>query len=1135
MQDSNTKYHVSKEEIELLVPALKNYFSYPQRTIERSNIVHEVVAKLSVISQHWNPGTVRKWFINNMQQYVKNYLYASTPQPIIEEEKFPGCPEWMNYYLPRQWYYTLPKNIQRYYDRIEEKTLEMRRNQAQFQNVLQPQAQAQAQFPNTQSVQLHQQPQTQAQVHGVQTEQIQQQSQTQAQVHGVQALQLQPQAQFQNTQSVQLQPQAQAQFQNTQSVQLHQQSQPQVQGAQAMQLQQQSQTQTQFQNAQSVQLHQQLQAQVHGVQTVQIQQQPQTQFQNTQPMQIQQQPQAQFQNTQPMQLQQQPQAQFQNTQPMQLQQQPQALFQNTQPMQLQQQPQALFQNIQPVQLKPQAQIYRSQPMQLIPQEQLQFQSTQPSQFQPQVLVPQCQPPQVLTTPYHSMINIATPYQFQPERQNQYHHTVQDDIQSYNQMMQQTKWQSKMNNSNYFNFSQKRNTQVVSSNDINLNDEPTIYETNNIIVQLPELSKEIRIQDPPQNELNENTRETPPELVNCFLELNNNNVDSLDLLLSYVHDISIAHGCPFVAKQTGPTRSTQIFACSFHETQFQCKACIKLYYDDLSHKVYIEEMEHHHTHCIGQVKKGKTRNSLPYIQKLRIQNATNDFQTAQAIKEKEGLVCSKDILFGARRKALKKLRDNEMKHLLQVMLDYNNWTNIVIIDENNKFRHCYCIHNPVLYSTYSNDVCIIDDTSCTNYYGKPLLSLVVEDENKNNQLLSFAIMDNRCKPSFIAFFSHLKKFIGDIRVFVTDRNQTQIEAIEEIWPHAHIMYCLRHIGKNIGTNVSAAMKERFDKMVHKQITEKELLDDFEKYLKDQDPKSQGYSTISNLLSCKHRWLPSITATYCHRENSTSNRVEGFFGKLKNFNEHRIKTLGRLVRSIYISAANEYTNSINTDDFHIKDHILSPEHSVKVGSYALERIQKENDILENLRLHKEYGPTCCDTHVILGLPCRHLLFKRMKENNDPLLTINDIHPRWLHSYQYDISKSIRNRVSIKKIKLLEDGNWTYSACIDRFERYFSVAKRSKAIQKILKQCLLLLQNEEQKSGESSFIIPPDSLLISGRSTTFPRNNVDKPGAPKLKKPYKKGENEKNNANRCTEGKCRKPRKSSAKTIKKRISND
>ena len=122
-----------------------------------------------------------------MQQYVKNYLYASTPQTIVEEEKFPGCPDWMNYYFPQRWHDKLPKNIKGYYDRIQEKTLEMRRNQAQFQNVqpVQLQPQVQAQFQNTQSVQLHQQ--------------------SQAQVHGAQEMQLQPQAQFQNTQSVQLQ------------------------------------------------------------------------------------------------------------------------------------------------------------------------------------------------------------------------------------------------------------------------------------------------------------------------------------------------------------------------------------------------------------------------------------------------------------------------------------------------------------------------------------------------------------------------------------------------------------------------------------------------------------------------------------------------------------------------------------------------------------------------------------------------------------------------------------------------------------------------------------------------------------------------------------------------------------------
>ena len=120
MQDTTAKYQASKDEIELLVPALKKYFSYPQRTIERSNIVHEVVSKLSIISKHWNPSTVRKWFINNMQQYVKNYLYASPP-PFVEEEKFPGCPNWINNYFNQEAYNRLPKDVKRFFDRVQKK------------------------------------------------------------------------------------------------------------------------------------------------------------------------------------------------------------------------------------------------------------------------------------------------------------------------------------------------------------------------------------------------------------------------------------------------------------------------------------------------------------------------------------------------------------------------------------------------------------------------------------------------------------------------------------------------------------------------------------------------------------------------------------------------------------------------------------------------------------------------------------------------------------------------------------------------------------------------------------------------------------------------------------------------------
>lgn len=109
--------------------------------------------------------------------------------------------------------------------------------------------------------------------------------------------------------------------------------------------------------------------------------------------------------------------------------------------------------------------------------------------------------------------------------------------------------------------------------------------------------------------------------------------------------------------------------------------------------------------------------------------------------------------------------------------HKNWTHFVITDDQNKLKALYILHNRIVENEYPHDVIIIDDTACTNYYALPLVALIAVDENYWNELLSFALIDSREQISFINYFQKLKEVIGDIRVFVTDRNLSQINRIK----------------------------------------------------------------------------------------------------------------------------------------------------------------------------------------------------------------------------------------------------------------------------------------------------------------------------------------------------------------------
>ena len=63
--DEIRRYHPSVQEQNVLTPNLKQYFSYPERSPDRSRIACEVSNELSKISNHWTNRAVRLWFNNN--------------------------------------------------------------------------------------------------------------------------------------------------------------------------------------------------------------------------------------------------------------------------------------------------------------------------------------------------------------------------------------------------------------------------------------------------------------------------------------------------------------------------------------------------------------------------------------------------------------------------------------------------------------------------------------------------------------------------------------------------------------------------------------------------------------------------------------------------------------------------------------------------------------------------------------------------------------------------------------------------------------------------------------------------------------------------------------------------------------
>ena len=73
------------------------------------------------------------------------------------------------------------------------------------------------------------------------------------------------------------------------------------------------------------------------------------------------------------------------------------------------------------------------------------------------------------------------------------------------------------------------------------------------------------------------------------------------------------------------------------------------------------------------------------------------------------------------------------------------------------------------------------------------------------------------------------------------------------------------------------------------------------------KKKGFHKIELLLKCKDTWLPSFTLDYPHLDNSSSNRVEGFFGDFKKLLAQRVRDLSWIIRAMNLSAEKMYKAS------------------------------------------------------------------------------------------------------------------------------------------------------------------------------------------------------------------------------------
>lgn len=97
----DARYFPNDSETPILIHYLKVYFSHPERSVQRAQVVQNVVSILSKNNGHWNHRTVRLWFNNNKRVFY-NPTTPPNQSPIQERVDPPA------HYTPQRKYYSVP-------------------------------------------------------------------------------------------------------------------------------------------------------------------------------------------------------------------------------------------------------------------------------------------------------------------------------------------------------------------------------------------------------------------------------------------------------------------------------------------------------------------------------------------------------------------------------------------------------------------------------------------------------------------------------------------------------------------------------------------------------------------------------------------------------------------------------------------------------------------------------------------------------------------------------------------------------------------------------------------------------------------------------------------------------------------
>ena len=340
-----------------------------------------------------------------------------------------------------------------------------------------------------------------------------------------------------------------------------------------------------------------------------------------------------------------------------------------------------------------------------------------------------------------------------------------------------------------------------------------------------------------------------------------------------------------------------------------------------------------------------------------------------------------------------------------------------------------------------EILLVDGTYNVNRLGMPLYCFMVEDGFGNGRNVFYAATAEEDSTHLLHIIQSFKAFNpswSDVRVIIIDKDFTELQALQQEFPQASVLFCQFHVIKcffkqivelDVPKENRDEARELIRRLVHAK-SEDEYASIKQELFDATNDAFQKYF-VKNWDSCKEMWATYLRDEHLHFANTTNNRLECHNQKIKDVTARSMSISEMFDNMLLFCRTNaaEYCHKSFVEEFSscrsASDSIPGVmEITSSCTAYSAERIveqlklsqkvayevtqeREHGTFLVTYRDHKHHVslPThscSCSFSKTMGLPCRHLFVVRAAQDL-PAFELQLVANRWHKDYQLLIGSS------------------------------------------------------------------------------------------------------------------------------------